>query len=683
MKIKLIKLAQELNSSISDIVKFLNENGREVIEDANETLDDETADFVRDNLVVKGSDIEDSVVEDKNMQHHKKTVYSKHDPIELRIIEAASGQAKFIERIIGYTEFKWQYWLYRYKGTCSKPVPFDTFDEVICGVLIRKKLTFSELGRILGLHVDDDIAEFQILADAMSSLVNDNVIVKEDCYFTLTEKGLEYVKKGAKLSIYERDFDIYIDKVGDITKNTRKIFSSLRSEKIGLNRKEDDGALTLEKIREYAVDQAPEVHFPKNDFILQECKFKNISVRQASVWVVLLENFRDKTLRALVYDEESNQIVDALSKSLSSDENLKKEILDRMIAESKQNEFQIEYTTKEKSKTQIDEENVLIAHQEAYEQAIKENDNKKAEQIKLQTNAEKRSFGSLEFEVELKKIFDTTSGDLWVISPWIKRTTHRRIPFFEQYMKKGGRIFVAYSEPEKEGDIMATPEQLDELRELDRKYKNFYLHQLPPFHYKLLFLQNVERPLYYSGSYNILSYFAEKGKVRNERMQKIDWSDEIQTSDFLPIMEQFGRKYLDETKHKLREIISNTPNSLSLAKVNAFAALKFDELSPFIGKGCEDLDESYKELVNMHAEHSDLLKRQFLLSELGNLKIRISKLDNSLSGIAERKSIRETISELEASFPDIVDMAEYKELQSAQKLYSTMKVDMSSKYKHK
>jgi ectoine hydroxylase-related dioxygenase (phytanoyl-CoA dioxygenase family) len=70
MRIKLIKLAQELNSSISDIAKFLNENGREVIEDANETLDDETADFVRDNLVVKGSDIEDSIVEEKNNQHH-------------------------------------------------------------------------------------------------------------------------------------------------------------------------------------------------------------------------------------------------------------------------------------------------------------------------------------------------------------------------------------------------------------------------------------------------------------------------------------------------------------------------------------------------------------------------------------------------------------------------------------
>ena len=669
MKIKLIKLAQELNSSISDIVKFLNENGREVIEDTNETLDDETADFVRDNLVVKGSDIEDSVVEDKNKQHHKKTVYSKHDPIELKILAAASEKTKFIERIIGYTEFKWQYCLYRYIGTISKPVPFDAFDEVICGILLRKKVNFQELGNILGLHVDEDIAESQILVDAITSLQNDTVIEKEDDVYVLTEKGLEYAKKGSKLSVYERDFDIYIDKVGNIKKDTRKIFSSLRSEKIGQNIKDDDGALSLEQIREYAADQAPEVHFPANDFILQECKFKNISVRQASVWVVLLENFRDKTLRALVYDEESYQIVDSLSKALSTNEELIKELLDRMIAESKQTEFLMEFTSEDKSQTQIEEENLLIAHQEAYDIALKENDIRKAEQIKYQLKSEKRHFGSLEFEVELKQLFDTTVGDLWLISPWIRPDIKKRLPFFENYMKKGGRIFVAYSKPEgnKTNEDMAPHDLLEKLLDLDRKYINFYLFQLPTFHYKYVFLQNVEKPLFYSGSYNILSYFAEPKKLRDEHMTKQNWCDEIQTNIFLPIMEQFGKKYIDNTKCQLKEIISNTPNSISLVQLKAFTALKFENLKPFIGKGCDNLDKSYQQLISLHSEHVDLLKNKFLASEFDNLKSRISKLDNSLFGRNEKKSIYATISDLESSFPDIVNMIEFKELQSALK----------------
>lgn len=664
MKIKLIKLAQELNSSISDIAKFLTENGYEVIEDANETLDDEIADFVRDNLVIKLSNAEGTIAGCKDCESHVNApVYSKHDPIELKILAAASEKTKFIERIIGYTEFKWQYCLYRYIGTISKPVPFDAFDEVICGILLRKKVNFQELGNILGLHVDEDIAESQILVDAITSLQNDTVIEKEDDFYVLTEKGLEYAKKGSKLSVYERDFDIYIDKVGNIKKDTRKIFSNLRSEKIGQNIKDDDGALSIEQIREYAADQAPEVHFPANDFILQECKFKNISVRQASVWVVLLENFRDKTLRALVYDEESNQIVDSLSKALSTNEELIKELLDRMIAESKQTEFLMEFTSEDKSQTQIEEENLLIAHQEAYDIALKENDIRTAEQIKLQLRSEKRFFGSLEFEVELKRLFDNTKGDLWVISPWIGKKTRYRIPFFERYMKKGGRVFVAYSKPEKEDDIMADPKQLMRLQELERKYNNFYLFQLPVFHYKYVFLQNVDRPLFYSGSYNILSYFATPDNVRNEQMSKFDWAEEVQISIFQPIMVQFGMKYIEDAKQKMQKIISETPESISYSKINAFAALKFDKLLPFVGQGSEELDKSYKQLVDMQSEHVAILKKQFISSELKNLKLRISKLDNSSSGITERRKIYDTINELKILYPDIADKEQFKELQ--------------------
>ena len=680
MKIKLIKLAQELNSSISDIAKFLSENGREVIEDANETLDEETAEFVRDNLVVKVIEDSEPLMEESIKEQRSLTpVYSKQDPIELKIVEAASGKAKFIERIIGYTEFKWQYYIYRYKGLCSKPVPFDAFDEVICGILLRKKVTFEELGNILGLHVNEDIAEFQILADAIWSLINDGVILRED-NLVLTPKGIEYIQKGAKVSIYERDFDIYIDKVGDIKKNVRSIFSKLRSEKVGLNRKENDNDLSLDQIREYAIDQAPEVHFPDNDFILQQATFKSLTTRQATVWVVLLENFRDRTLRALVYDEESNQIIKELSDSLSANEDLKKQLLETMITESKQKEFQMEFTTEEKSPSQIEDEKVLIAQQEAYDTAVKEKDNKKAEKIRQQSKSEKRFFGSLEFEVELKRLFDTTSGDLWVISPWIRYVTHRRIPFFERYMKKGGRVFVAYSKPEKPDDVMAAPEQLAELQELERKYNNFYLFQLPAFHYKYVFLQNVENPLFYTGSYNILSYFAEPNKVRNEQMSKIDWSDEIQTSVFLPIMEQFGQKYIGDAKQKMEEIISHTPDILSLAKINAFAALKFDNLLPFVGKGCSDSDEQYQQLISMHSNHADALRKKFFTSELEKLKMRISKLDNSLAGIQVRKDIRETISELESTFPEMVDSQEFKDLQAMLKDASAIKVDISSKF---
>ena len=64
----------------------------------------------------------------------------------------------------------------------------------------------------------------------------------------------------------------------------------------------------------------------------------------------------------------------------------------------------MEFTTEEKSTSQIEDEKVLIAQQEAYDTAVKEKDNKKAEKIRLQSKSEKRFFGSLEFEVELKRL---------------------------------------------------------------------------------------------------------------------------------------------------------------------------------------------------------------------------------------------------------------------------------------
>lgn len=686
MKIKLIKLAQELNSSISEIVIFLAANGYEVKEDANATLNDETADFVRDNLVVKVAEEEHKQDSKGRVDEHRSLtpVYSRHDPIELKIVEAASGKAKFIERIIGYTEYKWQHYIYRFKGLCSKPVPFDAFDEVICGILLRRKTTFEELGTILGLHVGEDSAEFQILVEAMTSLLDDKVIAKVENRYELTPKGLEYVKKGAKVSIYERDFDIYVDPVGGIKKDAKRIFSRLRCEKIGLNRKEkEDCQLTLEQVRDYAVDQAPEVHFPENDFILQSQEFKSLTTRHATVWVVLLENFRDKTLRALVYDEESNQIINELSDSLSSNEDLKKQLLETMIKESKQNEFQMEFTTEEKSESQLREEQTLIEQQDAYDKALNVKDVKAAEQIKQQSKYEKRFFGSLEFEVELKRLFDNTAGDLWIISPWIKRVTHRRIPFFERYMKKGGRVFVAYSEPEKLGDEMATPEQLAELQELEKKYNNFYLHQLPSFHYKHVFLQNVETPLFYTGSYNILSYFAEPNRVRNEQMSKSEWTEEIQSTIFLPILELFGKKYIAEAKRKLEDIISRTPENISSTHIKAFASLKFDNLQPFIGKGCRDLDVDYEQIEAMHMNYVNSLRKRYQATELEKLRNRISKLDKSLAGISERKAIREALSDLETTCPEIVESKEFKETQSMLEEASTVRMDFSSKFRKK
>lgn len=676
MKIKLIKLAQELNTSITDVVEFLTSHGYDYPENAATLIDDNAADFVRNNMVVSAKEehTQEYVVKETPQQ---KLLNSKDTPIELKIIEAASGQSKFIERIVGYTEYKWKFNVYHFLGYCSKPVPFDSFDEVLCGILGYGPLQFNKIATLLGLDYTDE-AESSILYDAIKSLMEDDVINFSDKEYSLTQKGMEYVKKGAKLSVFQRNFDLYVDPVAGIKQDANTIFSSLRTEKLGTNIK-GECDLSLEQIRDLAEIQAPEIHYPKNDFILQNCELKSISPKQASVWVVLLENFRDRTLRTLVYSEETNCIIPILSRELDKNEDIKKQLLEKMIAESSNMDFQMKFTDESKSIDQIKEEEVLISQQVAYDAAVKDNDTKLANTIKQKSTTIKRHFGSLEFEVELKKLFDNTCGELWIISPWIRYVTHRRIPYFEQYMKKGGRVFVAYSEPEKPEDEMAAPQQLAELKELEKKYTNFYLFQLPPFHYKYVFLREERQNLFYTGSYNILSYFAEPNKVRNENMTKEDWTDEIQTI-YVDIMKPFARKYIEMEFENLHNLLI-APNKLSISYIKMIENLPFDKIKPFDKQGDNDIDKLYEQLLNEQTSSVQNLLNQYKEEEIKALKIEIGKLDNSLASIKIRKEIDERIKALSETFPEITNSEDYKTLINSMKKSTTIKFGGAVRFK--
>src|SRR5690606_30649171 len=154
------------------------------------------------------------------------------------------------------------------------------------------------------------------------------------------------------------------------------------------------------------------------------------------------------------------ETIGEMSAVIDSMEELKEELLDKMI---EIDESLLE-TKEEKPASQIQFEHQLI---EAHEK-IKYASSPDITNIYQSIQSQKKHFDSIEFELELKKLFEETIGTLWIISPWIKNATFKRIPFFSSYLKKGGRIFVAYSEPENEGDIMAYEEPLKQLLLLEK-----------------------------------------------------------------------------------------------------------------------------------------------------------------------------------------------------------------------
>jgi hypothetical protein len=610
---RLSKVSKEFAVKITDIVEFLGLNGFDYSDDPAEEISDEAYNVLRYNLNAFLIQRRNKVSEQKSKNEKEN---NEHIPLELKIVLAASKEKKLIERIVGFCNYDWQYVVAKYKGVCSQPVPFGIFDDVLCNLLLQEKLPFSRIGEILGLDVKKDPAEYEILHKALNNLRQDNILQfdEADNAYLLTAVGQEYARNGFRFSTFTREFELYFDLTGNVIEPAKHVFSRVKSEK--LSTKKPDLDWDIEGIKKLAEHQAPEIHFPQKSYHLQSAKFIEADIYEAKLWVVLFENFRDNSLRAIVFDEIQNTIIPELSLDLNDRQEAKNLLIDRLVALE---DSPIELTSDEKSAEQIESEKLLIAKHEEIEVALSKKENEKVESLSKELEYVKRHFNTLEFEVELKRLFDTTSDELWIISPWIKKAAIHRIPFFESYLKKGGKIFIGYSEPETPGDIMVLPEAMDKLEDLERKYPNsFYIHALPFFHWKNVWLRKEgNQNIYYTGSYNILSFFVKQNshRVRQEEMIRLDWNEDTQRK-FEKVVTLFATKYLLNAKNELEAICKKTPPKLDrafLQRIKAFDVLK---LRPFVDHNLKDFNKSFQELEDLKRGYLGSFRKQFFAEQI-------------------------------------------------------------------
>ncbi len=667
MSKRLSKIAKELNIGISTIAEFLNSNGYDCEENPNEKLSEEIFDFLKNNISGYVADKQKSYNYSKSpTKQSKKTEAQTTEqvPLELKIIEAASKQKKLIERIIGFSDFKWHYTVTKFEGSCSQPVDFNLFDEVICDLLLTGNLSAKAIGDILGLDIETDPAEKEILLSAINELKRDKMIDGDESVYWLTDVGIEYEKNGVKFSTFTRQFDLYIDAIGDVKEKAKEVFSNLRSEK-QITFKHENLPQNIEDVKPLAELQAPEIHFPKKNFLLQSCEPKGIEGYVAKVWVVLLENFRDNTIRSLVYDEKQDKIIDSLSDAFDKLEDEKLKLLEKLVKVGEDEDFSVEFTDEVKHEEQIAVESELIQKQVEIETAFETQDIEKIKEIQKQVSVIKRHFNSLEFEVELKRLFDQTANDLWIISPWIKKyATLRRVQFFEKYLQKGGRIFVAYSEPENITDVMADEEALNKLLELEKKYQNFYINQLPPFHYKRVWLRNNgDSNLYYTGSYNILSFFVKQGlqNVRQEEMTKLDWDDEKE-SVYYDIFTQFGVKYLNHAVEDFNALCINPPEIIDKAFLQKVKNSDYGKLKPFINQGIDVFDEKYQQLQDAKEDNLQMYREQYIKGEIKNYKKEALELSKQSISLDKKRNIQGRLNTLLNEFSEFGELVEIQEV---------------------
>ena len=660
MSKRLSKISRELKIGISAIADFLNKNGYQCEEDPNEKISDEIVEFVYSNIksYISKTNTDGAIVKSESFKSDKTDKIPI--PLELKIVDAASKQKKLIERIIGFSDFDWHYTIAKFNGICSKPVNFNLFDEAICAILLKGETSARSIGKILGFDIETDPAEREILTSAIHDLKKDKMVEGDESVYWLTNTGREYANNGVKFSTFERNFELYIDAIGSLRENAKEVFSKLKSEKQGTFHR-TNLPQNIEDVKPLAEAQAPEIHFPSKRFILQSCQPIGIEGYIAKVWVILLENFRDNTIRSLVYDEKQDAIIDSLSESFNSLEEEKNKLLEKLLKESEDDDFTVESTIEQKQESQILSEKELIEKQDEIDIAIANNDLEKIVSIRKEMVEVKRHFNSLEFEVELKRLFDETSDELWIISPWIKKyATFRRVPFFENYLRKGGRIFIAYSLPENDTDTMADAEALEKLLELERKYHNFYIHQLPPFHYKRVWLRTKDsKDLYYTGSYNILSFFVKQGlqNYRQEEMSRLDWNSE-NDEEYKKLFLKFGEKYLNETVDELNELCQSTA-IIDKDFLQKIKGVNYGKIQVFLNKGYEVFDEKYAEIEQVKEENLNHFKKNYYTKLLLELKAAISVERDKTLSFDKKKNYQSQLNIISNEYPTIKLTSEY------------------------
>lgn len=478
--------------------------------------------------------------------HNTPATKKVQESISSRIAKAVYEAKRISERIVGYVSYDIKFVRATYNGKTQRPAKITALEKGIVGILlVDESSSFEKIGTILGLDVVNDKAEQSILRNKIDLLKGFGAIEGDDSCYALTNEGRVYADKGERPDSYTKSFDIFVDvshpswldiKNG-IGENSKKIEE--------INTPCDDINLDLETIKSYAENQAQDVHFPQNRYLLESATWHSGHEASYKVYVCFVQNVANSDdVRAFVFDENSNTLNDVIANYINKDSSLKEKLLNNCIhyeIENNEETTILEGDDVEVAKSEISEE-----IKEAEKKIIKEengeiDDNSEEETELSQSNKlsgtitkvltkdrlhKKALYDSLSFEVELQKIFTEDDPDeVWLISPWIRKGAflHDRGPMIEDFLRdENKRVFIAYSEPatNNDGKPMMDEEVEPGIKLLDEQYTNFFYVQLPEFHLKNVIEVKGDQKVLFSGSFNVLSFSVsdQQTHVRREEM---------------------------------------------------------------------------------------------------------------------------------------------------------------------
>lgn len=548
-------------------------------------------------------------------------------------------------------------------------------------MLVDETASFEKIGSILGLDVVNDKAEQSILRSAIETLRGFNAIEGDDSLITLTEGGHAYADKGERPDTYTKDFDIFVDTSHPSWYNIKNGIGDNVKKIEEINTPCDDLNLELDQIKAYAEQQAQDVHFPQNRYLLESATWNEGHEASYKVYVCFVQNVANsEDVRAFVYDENTEGLNSLIADQINQDEDLKSELLNsciRLECENNEETTVLEGDAVEVAKAEITEElkqaeQKMIKEEEEGESSEEVEDDvedttsntssatkAKAPKISAKDRLHKKAlYDSLSFEVELQKIFTEDDPDeIWLVSPWIRKGAflHDRGPMIENFLRdENKRVFIAYSEPatNNDGKPMMDEEVEPGIKLLEEQYSNFFYVQLPEFHLKNVIEVKGDQKILFSGSFNVLSFSVSEQQTHVRREEMALAHHTVARKKYDDCQLEFAEIYAERIKKQIESLEPSEITNYKNEKLEYFLGIENAEIHKLFSPIEDMLEEKNIAIVQSQALKSLTTIGQQLVaaSNMGGLNAK----DKKKLGI-ELASIEKTITEFSIDDPSTLE----------------------------
>ena len=604
------------------------------------------------------------------------------EPIGTRIAKAVFGAKKISERIFGYISYDIKFVRAVYHGKTQRPAKITALEKGIVGILlVDETASFEKIGSILGLDVVNDKAEQSILRSAIETLRGFNAIEGDDSLIALTEGGHAYADKGERPDTYTKDFDIFVDSSHPSWYNIKNCIGDNVKKIEEINTPCDDLNLELDQIKAYAEQQAQDVHFPQNRYLLESATWNEGHEASYKVYVCFVQNVANsEDVRAFVYDENTEGLNSLIADQINQDEDLKSELLNsciRLECENDEETTVLEGDAVEVAKAEITEElkqaeQKMIKEEEEGESSEEVEDDvedttsntssatkAKAPKISAKDRLHKKAlYDSLSFEVELQKIFTEDDPDeIWLVSPWIRKGAflHDRGPMIENFLRdENKRVFIAYSEPatNNDGKPMMDEEVEPGIKLLEEQYSNFFYVQLPEFHLKNVIEVKGDQKILFSGSFNVLSFSVSEQQTHVRREEMALAHHTVARKKYDDCQLEFAEIYAERIKKQIESLEPSEITNYKNEKLEYFLGIENAEIHKLFSPIEDMLEEKNIAIVQSQALKSLTTIGQQLVaaSNMGGLNAK----DKKKLGI-ELASIEKTITEFSIDDPSTLE----------------------------